>query len=84
MLSEYLPNHEGMGETLLLPFLILGPASVLYWRWTDDLRLYALVQFLPLLIIAGLLIFYHPKNGGRAQHAFALICYALAKVCEDR
>ena len=40
MLSEYLPNHEGMGETLLLPLLILGPASVVYWRWTDDLRLY--------------------------------------------
>lgn len=84
MLSEYMPNHEGIGESLLLPLLILGLASVLYWRWTDDLRLYALVQFLPLLIIAGLLILYQPNYGGRAQHAFALICYAVAKLCEDR
>jgi len=83
MCSEYLPNHEGI-ESLLLPLIILGLTSVLYWRWTDDLRLYALVQFLPLLIIAGLLICYQPKHGGRAQHAFALICYALAKLCEDR
>jgi len=35
----------------LFPLLALGLASVAYWHYTDDLRLYALVQFGPMLLI---------------------------------
>ena len=83
MLEDYIPNNTKLGQSLLTPLLFLGIFSVLYWRWMDDLRLYALVQFLPLIIIAGLLTCYQPKHGGALQHTLALICYGLAKVCED-
>ncbi len=83
MLEEYIPD-VGIGQSLLAPLLLLGMFSVLYWSWADDLRLYALIQFLPLVIIAGLLVCRRPKHGGAAHHAFALVSYGLAKVCEER
>ena len=84
MLEEYIPKDcVGLGQSLLTPLLLLGIFSVLYWRWTDDLRLYVLIQFLPLVIIAGLLICCQPRHGGTLQHTLALMCYGLAKVCEE-
>ena len=83
MVEDYLP-HVGIGQTMLVPLLVLGMFSVVYWRLTDDLRLYALVQFLPLIIIAVLLVCYEPRHSGQLQQALALILYALAKVSEDR
>jgi hypothetical protein len=44
------------GRRLLGPLLAVGLASVIVWHLTGDLRLYALVQFLPLLVIPLLLI----------------------------
>ena len=43
------------GQLLLLPLLVCGIISVVYWHITEgkgvgDLRLYALVQFLPMLL----------------------------------
>lgn len=48
------------GTRLLIPFLIIGVGSVFYWRWTEsagngDLRPYAGVQFLPMLLIPAIL-----------------------------
>ncbi len=83
MLEEYIPD-VGIGRSLLAPLLSLGMFSVLYWWWSDDLRLYALIQFLPLVIISGLLVCCQPKHGGEAQHAFAIVSYGLAKVCEEK
>lgn len=37
-----------LGERkLLAPLILLGAGSVVYWRWTGDLRAYVLVQFVP-------------------------------------
>jgi len=83
MLEEYIPT-VGIGQSLLHPFLGIGVFSVLYWSWTDDLRLYALVQFLPLVMIAALLACYQSRHGGTVQQTFGLVCYAIAKVCEER
>ncbi|KAL9191489.1 hypothetical protein ACHAXT_001195 [Thalassiosira profunda] len=82
MLEEYLPT-SGIGRALMVPLLAIGAFSVLYWRYTDDLRLYALVQFGPLATIAALLTFCEARHGGAFQHALGLLFYALAKVCED-
>ena len=38
---------ERVGAILLWPLLATGIFSLLLWRWTDDLRLYAWVQFFP-------------------------------------
>ena len=48
---------------LLFPLIFLGLASVIYWNITEnlgigDLRFYALVQFLPMLLIPLMLLFY--------------------------
>jgi hypothetical protein len=65
----------------LWPLLLAGVASVLYWRTTDDLRPYALVQFLPVLLIPLILLLY-PRPGTGAVWA-ALGCYLLAKLLEQ-
>lgn len=82
MLEEY--TSLGIGRDVLFPLIGVGVFSIIYWRWTDDLRLYAVVQFFPLLVIALLIVISEPKHGGRLQHALALLSYLLAKYCEDR
>jgi hypothetical protein len=61
--------------------LLAGLASVLYWRATDDLRPYVLVQFLPVLLIPLVLLLY-PRRGS-AGLWLALACYVLAKALEQ-
>jgi len=82
IMEEY--TSLGIGPDMLFPLIGVGVFSIIYWRWTDDLRLYAVVQFFPLLVIALLIVFGDPKHGGRLQHALALLSYLLAKYCEDR
>lgn len=67
--------------------LLLGVASVAYWAWTEsqgrgDLRAYAVVQFLPLLLVAVLLVRFHPPSLQRAPLWGVPLAYALAKVFE--
>jgi len=84
ILEDYVPV-EGIGTCLLSPLLVIGVVSVLYWNWTDDLRLYALVQFLPLVVMTFLVLFCQPSRyGGAMQQTLALMLYALAKMSEDR
>lgn len=53
---------------LLYPLLVVGMVSVLYWHWSEkqgfgDLRLYALVQYLPIILAPLILSIYKiPKN----------------------
>jgi hypothetical protein len=63
IISEYISVR--WGKRLLYPLLIVGVLSVVYWNMTEargrgDLRLYALVQFLPLVIIPVTLLMYNP------------------------
>ena len=69
-----------LARIALWPLVFAGVASVLYWRASDDLRPYALVQFLPVLLIPLLLLLY-PKRGSGAVWV-ALGCYVLAKLLE--
>jgi hypothetical protein len=76
-----------LGRVVLGPLLFLGAASVFYWSWTErhgvgDLRPYALVQFLPLVLI-GLMLLLYPGSRTSASWlwcSFAL--YFLAKIAE--
>jgi hypothetical protein len=72
----------------LLPFLvILGIFSVIYWHLTEqagqgDLRLYAVVQFFPILAIPLICILFSPLKLD-ARYLVAMAClYGLAKVFE--
>jgi len=70
-----------LARVVLWPLLLAGVASVLYWRNTDDLRAYVLVQFLPVLLIP-LIVLLYPRPGTRAVW-IALGCYVLAKLLEQ-
>jgi hypothetical protein len=75
------------GTLSLVPLLIFGIASVLYWNVTSarghgDLRPYVLAQFGSLLVLL-LLIALCPPHYTRGSDVFvSLLIYALAKVFE--
>lgn len=70
------------GAILLWPLLAIGVFSLLLWRWTDDLRLYAWVQFFPFLALLLLLLLFPPKYTGSYYWIIAAGLYAFAKLLE--
>jgi hypothetical protein len=77
----------GLGLRTLTPLLILGAASVYYWRVTEmhgagDLRVYGLVQFYPLLAIPLLLWAFQSRYTGAGYLGAALSFYVVAKIFE--
>lgn len=77
----------GLGRTLLLPFLLLGVASVAYWYVTEmrgagDLRLYILVQYLPVIGLP-LLMALRPSRLTRPHLLWSVLAaYGCAKLFE--
>ncbi len=73
-----------LAHRLLPPLLLAGAGSVVYWLITErlgagDLRPYALVQFLPLLLMPLMLAFY-PRPRHYTPYIVALFgCYVLSK-----
>lgn len=75
------------GRRLLLPLLLAGVGSVVYWHWTEsigagDLRPYALVQFLPMLLMPLMLVLFKSDGANKAMYWWMIAFYALAKVLE--
>ncbi len=75
-----------VGKLLFLPLLAFGAASVGYWHLSEamgagDLRLYILVQFLPLVLVPLIVALYQGKDGARRYWGLAG-CYVVAKLCE--
>jgi hypothetical protein len=75
------------GTRLLIPLLIFGVASVLYWnvtlaRGNGDLRAYVLAQFGSLLVLLLLVALFPPRYTRGADLIISLLIYALAKVFE--
>jgi hypothetical protein len=70
------------GAMLLRPMLAIGIFSLLLWRWTDDLRLYAWAQFFPFVSLILILQLFPPKYTGALYWALAVAFYALAKLLE--
>ena len=89
LFAFFLSEHicERVGSWLLWPLLAIGVFSVLYWIYTEnrgvgDLRLYALVQFLPVLLIPLILVLF-PKQSYRNRYLWYIISfYAMAKITE--
>ncbi len=85
VVAEYI--SVSFAKQLLYPLISVGVVSVLYWDFTEsrgvgDLRFYALVQFLPMLVVPIIMW----KNTSRYSHEIfywgLLGLYVLAKVFE--
>jgi hypothetical protein len=81
-----LMDHKA-ADTLLLPLLLTGFASVILWIQSEmagagDLRFYALVQFLPLVLALLMLLLYPKPPHLVAAFIGLLVFFVLAKVFE--
>ncbi len=78
---------ERLGRALLWPLVIAGAATIAYWYWSElagrgDLRPYAVVQFLPMLLIPLMLLLFSGR-GLRDGWLWATFgTYVLAKIAE--
>ncbi len=86
VLSEQAGTYAG--NVMLIPLLVAGIASVLYWSWGEskgsgDLRLYGLVQFLPMILVPFILYMYGASADYWPYIASLLGFYMLAKVFES-
>ncbi len=85
MLFERLGKKLGLLLTPLL--LFLGILSVIYWSATEssgigDVRFYAFVQFVPILLLLPLFYFFPSSLPGRRFLYLGILCYGFAKLCE--
>ena len=59
VLSRY--ANPKIERVFLVPVMLLGFASVVYWHYFDDLRFYYWIQLIPLLAIPVVLIVFKEK-----------------------
>jgi len=76
------------GRVIVLPLTAAGIASVFYWYATEtkgngDLRWYALVQYLPVVLVPVILLLFRAKVKPAAYLWAVLVTYALAKIAES-
>jgi hypothetical protein len=72
---------EKAGALMLWPLLLLGVASLVLWRVTGDLRLYAWVVFFPLIALP-VIFWLYPKGRGTANWLYAAGFYVVSKIFE--
>lgn len=85
VIGEYFSPR--MARALLVPFMVAGAASVWYWHATEsagvgDLRPYAIVQFLPVLLIPAMLILRRDASDLTGAFWLVIAFYVVAKLFE--
>lgn len=78
---------ERLGRILLWPLIVAGIATIIWWYWSElegrgDLRPYAVVQFLPMLLIPLMLLLFSGRGLRDGWLWAAVAAYALAKIAE--
>ena len=73
---------------LVGPLLLIGIGSVFYWYYTEslgrgDLRLYGIVQFLPLILIVLIFVMYKFPENYFTYIIGLLIFYSLSRLTEN-
>jgi len=85
IIGEYI--HEKTARQLFVPLLVTGLVSVVYWYWSEtigqgDLRLYILVQFLPVILMPFILWLFSARFTHSYYYWLIIACYVLAKIFE--
>jgi len=80
--------NERVGRAIILPLVAVGIGSVWYWHYTEglgrgDLRLYGLVQFLSLFVVAIIFVAFPSRLTGIGYLWSMFAGYAAAKVLES-
>ncbi len=75
------------GARILVPLLLIGSMSVVYWQMTEsrgegDLRFYVLVQFLPLILVPLILVMFKANSVFKKYFWLILLTYVMAKIFE--
>jgi len=75
------------GKALLVPLVLLGLASVAYWRWSalagfENLRPYLAVQFGSIAVVLAIALLFRSRYSHGAVIYVLAIAYGLAKVAE--
>lgn len=81
VISEFIDCKKG--KLLLLPLLLLGIISIVYWVKLDDLLLYALVQLYPILAIPVILVLFKSEKNSTNGFWLLLITYIIVKLFES-
>lgn len=74
--------NPALERYLLAPGIVLGVASIGWWRYADDLRPYIWVQGMPLLAIPLVLALFPARFTSRSYLLYGLGFYLLAKGAE--
>lgn len=74
--------NRNIERYLLLPAVLAGFGSVIWWRIFDDLRFYIWVQAIPLIALPSALLLYRSRYTRLWFLIVALFGYLLAKVFE--
>ncbi len=82
VLGEFI--NETLARRFFLPLMLTGLTSVFYWYWTEstgegDLRIYILVQFLPMILMPIIFLIYQSCFTYVAFFWLVLVCYGVAK-----
>jgi len=85
VIGEYVSAE--WANRLLVPLLLIGAGSVYYWLITEaqgagDLRPYALVQFLPMLLVPFIVLIRHGRSDLGPWFGLMIAFYAAAKIFE--
>jgi hypothetical protein len=80
IIGEFIGSDAG--KKLLYPLLALGMASIAVWVVTEDLRMYALVQFLPIALVLIILLLSKKALSYKKYFWLMVVFYATAKFLE--
>lgn len=85
IIGEHL--SPGLGRKLLWPLLLAGVLSIVYWHVTEsagqgDLRPYALVQFLLMLLVPLILLMFGSRLDGTVYLWGMLAAYVVSRLAE--
>jgi hypothetical protein len=73
---------ERKGTVSIIPLLFVGAISIVYWRYFDDLRPYAIVQFVPCIALPLMAILLPAMYTHSTYWLWAAAFYLIAKVEE--